>query len=103
MQVIENIQTKFSDIWIWDKGLTLLHNESTELRIVTELHRITDEPQPPAEDETQPTKPNKEEKTEEEKRKETELDKYWKAVKDNPMDFTGWTYLLQYVEQEVSF
>lgn len=32
----------------------------------------------------------------------TELDKYWKAVKDNPGDFTGWTYLLQYVEQEVS-
>ena len=32
----------------------------------------------------------------------TELDKYWKAVKENPSDFTGWTYLLQYVEQEVS-
>lgn len=31
----------------------------------------------------------------------TELDKYWKAVRDNPGDFTGWTYLLQYVEQEV--
>lgn len=30
----------------------------------------------------------------------TELDKYWKAVRDNPGDFTGWTYLLQYVEQE---
>lgn len=35
-------------------------------------------------------------------KKETELEKYWKAVKDNPADFTGWTYLLQYVEQEVS-
>jgi len=32
----------------------------------------------------------------------TELDKYWKVVEDNPSDFTGWTYLLQYVEQEVS-
>ena len=31
----------------------------------------------------------------------TELDKYWKAVKDNPSDFTGWTYLLQFVEQDV--
>ncbi len=31
----------------------------------------------------------------------TELEKYWKAVKDNPSDFTGWTYLLQYVEQEI--
>ncbi|XP_067680617.1 pre-mRNA-processing factor 39-like [Haliotis asinina] len=38
----------------------------------------------------------KAEKTE----KESELDKYWKAVKENPNDFTGWTYLLQFVEQE---
>lgn len=27
--------------------------------------------------------------------------KYWKAVNDNPTDFTSWTYLLQFVEQEV--
>jgi hypothetical protein len=31
----------------------------------------------------------------------TTLGKYWKAVKENTSDFTGWTYLLQYVEQEV--
>ncbi|XP_074663004.1 pre-mRNA-processing factor 39-like isoform X2 [Tubulanus polymorphus] len=29
-----------------------------------------------------------------------ELEKYWKAVNNNSSDFTGWTYLLQYVEQE---
>nr|CAD7429748.1 unnamed protein product [Timema monikensis] len=29
-----------------------------------------------------------------------ELDKYWKAVKEDSSDFTGWTYLLQYVDQE---
>ncbi|XP_067134956.1 pre-mRNA-processing factor 39 isoform X1 [Centruroides vittatus] len=29
-----------------------------------------------------------------------ELEKYWQTVKENPSDFTGWTYLLQYVEQE---
>lgn len=29
-----------------------------------------------------------------------ELEKYWKAVKEDPTDFTGWTYLLQYVDQE---
>ena len=28
--------------------------------------------------------------------------KYWSAVNDNPQDFTSWTYLLQFVEQEVS-
>jgi hypothetical protein len=27
--------------------------------------------------------------------------RYWKAVMDNPGDFTSWTYLLQFVEQEV--
>lgn len=31
-----------------------------------------------------------------------ELEKYWKAVNEDPSDFTGWTYLLQYVDQEVS-
>ena len=31
----------------------------------------------------------------------TPLEKFWKAVRDNPSDFTGWTYLLQYVEQQV--
>lgn len=32
-----------------------------------------------------------------------DLDRYWKAVNDDPSDFTAWTYLLQYVEQEVIF
>ena len=27
--------------------------------------------------------------------------KYWNAVHENPQDFTSWTYLLQFVEQEV--
>lgn len=27
--------------------------------------------------------------------------KYWRAVLENPHDFTNWTYLLQLVEQEV--
>jgi len=34
--------------------------------------------------------------------KSTPLLKYWKAVIDDPADFTGWTYLLQYVEQETT-
>jgi len=29
-----------------------------------------------------------------------ELEKYWKAVREDSTDFTGWTYLLQYVDQE---
>nr|XP_018912524.1 PREDICTED: pre-mRNA-processing factor 39-like [Bemisia tabaci] len=29
-----------------------------------------------------------------------ELEKYWKAVREDPTDFTGWTYLLQYVDME---
>lgn len=31
-----------------------------------------------------------------------EYEKFWKTVESNPQDFTGWVYLLQYVEQEVS-
>ncbi|CAJ0946927.1 unnamed protein product [Ranitomeya imitator] len=29
-----------------------------------------------------------------------EFDKYWKAVEANPEDFTTWTYMLHYIEQE---
>ncbi|XP_065343520.1 pre-mRNA-processing factor 39 isoform X1 [Cloeon dipterum] len=39
-------------------------------------------------------------KEEERKKRLPELEKYWKAVKDDSADFTGWTYLLQYVDQE---
>ena len=38
---------------------------------------------------------------EEKKPEPSALEKFWKAVRDNPSDFTGWTYLLQYVEQQV--
>lgn len=42
------------------------------------------------------------EKEDKKPKKLPELDKYWKAVNDDPADFTGWTYLLQYVDQEVN-
>lgn len=38
---------------------------------------------------------------EKERKKLPDLDKYWRAVKTDPADFTGWTYLLQYVDNEV--
>lgn len=31
-----------------------------------------------------------------------DLEKYWKPVNEDWTNFTGWTYLLQYVDQEVS-
>jgi len=40
----------------------------------------------------------KEEQAKADKRKE--LDKFWKTVKDDPSDFTGWTYLLQFVDNK---
>nr|XP_023019720.1 pre-mRNA-processing factor 39-like isoform X1 [Leptinotarsa decemlineata] len=62
---------------------------------------------PTSENEAPSKKPSLEpavEKEKEEKpakpKKLPELDKYWKAVNDDPTDFTGWTYLLQYVDQE---
>ena len=64
---------------------------------------------PTSEGETPSKKPSlesaavKEEDKKEKPKKLPELDKYWKAVNDDPTDFTGWTYLLQYVDQEVSF
>lgn len=32
-----------------------------------------------------------------------DLEKYWKPVNEDTTNFTGWTYLLQYVDQEVMF
>lgn len=60
---------------------------------------------PTSENEAPTKKPSLEATTEKEEKpkpkKLPELDKYWKAVNDDPTDFTGWTYLLQYVDQEV--
>ncbi|XP_050296241.1 pre-mRNA-processing factor 39 isoform X2 [Anthonomus grandis grandis] len=66
------------------------------------------DPTSPTSENDAPCKKSKEDKEEKEKeevakakpKKLPELDKYWKAVNDDPTDFTGWTYLLQYVDQE---
>ncbi|KAJ2953319.1 hypothetical protein O0L34_g906 [Tuta absoluta] len=52
--------------------------------------------------ESKPIPAEKRSSTEEKPKKKVlpELDKYWKVVNDDPTDFTGWTYLLQYVDQE---
>ncbi|XP_018793549.1 PREDICTED: pre-mRNA-processing factor 39 [Bactrocera latifrons] len=42
----------------------------------------------------------KEKEKEKERKRLPDLDKYWRAVKEDPADFTGWTYLLQYVDNE---
>ncbi|KAJ8723916.1 hypothetical protein PYW07_007896 [Mythimna separata] len=52
--------------------------------------------------ESKPVPSEKRSSIDEKPKKKTlpELDKYWKVVNDDPTDFTGWTYLLQYVDQE---
>lgn len=52
--------------------------------------------------ESKPIPSEKRSSVDEKPKKKTlpELDKYWKVVNDDPTDFTGWTYLLQYVDQE---
>lgn len=52
--------------------------------------------------ESKPISTEKRSSIDEKPKKKTlpELDKYWKVVNDDPTDFTGWTYLLQYVDQE---
>ncbi|XP_037711600.1 pre-mRNA-processing factor 39 isoform X2 [Drosophila subpulchrella] len=42
----------------------------------------------------------KDNEKEKERKKLPDLDKYWRAVKEDVTDFTGWTYLLQYVDSE---
>jgi len=44
---------------------------------------------------------DKDREKEKERKKLPDLDKYWRVVKDDATDFTGWTYLLQYVDSEV--
>lgn len=39
---------------------------------------------------------------EKESKKLRELDKFWQTVRDDPSDFIGWTYLLQYVDGAVN-
>ncbi|BFF92395.1 pre-mRNA-processing factor 39 [Drosophila madeirensis] len=43
---------------------------------------------------------DKDKEKEKERKKLPDLEKYWRVVKDDPTDFTGWTYLLQYVDSE---
>lgn len=57
------------------------------------------DPSSPTDTEVVAKKPHQKSPVKEDKRL-PELDKYWKTVKDDPSDFTGWTYLLQYVDQE---
>ncbi|XP_057669540.1 pre-mRNA-processing factor 39 [Diorhabda carinulata] len=71
-------------------------------------HNETDyDPGSPTSENESPTKKQSVDTTIEKEKEEKpkpkklpELDKYWKAVNDDPTDFTGWTYLLQYVDQE---
>ncbi|UYV80457.1 PRPF39 [Cordylochernes scorpioides] len=44
--------------------------------------------------------PENDDKENKDPKEPTELEKYWQNVRENPTDFIGWTYLLQYVEQE---
>ncbi|XP_050532033.1 pre-mRNA-processing factor 39-like [Daktulosphaira vitifoliae] len=45
-----------------------------------------------------PKKRPKSNDKEKESKKLRELDKFWQTVRDDPSDFIGWTYLLQYVD-----
>ena len=53
-----------------------------------------DDEETPAADPVQ----NGEETVEKKRERSLELAKFWKTVEDDPSDFTGWTYLLQFVD-----
>uniref|UniRef100_A0A8D2N4T3 Pre-mRNA processing factor 39 n=1 Tax=Zonotrichia albicollis TaxID=44394 RepID=A0A8D2N4T3_ZONAL len=76
---------------------------STEIMSVTEMEQSPDSSPDLNEDNTQESEiPNIEslQTTDIEADFPPDFDKFWKVVEDNPQDFTGWVYLLQYVEQE---
>lgn len=78
---------------------------STEIMSVTEMEQSPDGSPDATEETTQDSKiPNVADltTTDIEANFPPEYEKFWKAVVENPQDFTGWVYLLQYVEQEVS-
>ncbi|XP_070578914.1 pre-mRNA-processing factor 39-like [Ptychodera flava] len=98
-----------------DQEATAVEEIATPVETVEEMEQETSKETESTGDLQKPESPQEEEKAEiatEEvektpspvKEKEDpppkELAKYWKVVKDNTSDFTGWTYLLQYVEQE---
>ncbi|NXF72769.1 PRP39 factor, partial [Sclerurus mexicanus] len=76
---------------------------STEIMSVTEMEQSPDSSPDLNEESTQESEiPNIEslQTTDIEAGFPPDFDKFWKVVEDNPQDFTGWVYLLQYVEQE---
>ncbi|XP_032547737.1 pre-mRNA-processing factor 39 isoform X1 [Chiroxiphia lanceolata] len=76
---------------------------STEIMSVTEMEQSPDSSPDLHEESTQESEiPNIEslQTTDIEAGFPPDFDKFWKVVDDNPQDFTGWVYLLQYVEQE---
>ncbi|XP_026704962.1 pre-mRNA-processing factor 39 [Athene cunicularia] len=76
---------------------------STEIMSVTEMEQSPDSSPDLNEEDTQESEiPNIEslQTTDIEACFPPDFDKFWKVVEDNPQDFTGWVYLLQYVEQE---
>ncbi|XP_071413247.1 pre-mRNA-processing factor 39 isoform X1 [Pithys albifrons albifrons] len=83
--------------------------EEQHMDFSTEIMSVTEMEQSPAsspglhEESTQESEiPNMEglQTTDSEAAFPPDFDKFWKVVEDNPQDFTGWVYLLQYVEQE---
>ncbi|CAG0883691.1 unnamed protein product [Darwinula stevensoni] len=89
LKTIDNLDTedvKSSDVDEYEKTATQSQDEAEEMEPEDEMFRkssllLTDRPRTSA-------------------KKLKDLEKYWKPLKEDPNDFTGWTYLLQYVDQE---
>ena len=90
LKTIDNLDTedvKSSDVDEYEKAALQSQDEADEMEPEDEMfHKssllLTDRPRTST-------------------KKLKDLEKYWKPLKEDPNDFTGWTYLLQYVDQEV--
>ncbi|KAM7443644.1 PRP39 pre-mRNA processing factor39 [Porites harrisoni] len=75
------------------------HPEGDKAASTTAVNADAEMPETKENGEAAVSQENSSDTTQDEVVNEQEL-KYWKAVKENPADFTSWTYLLQFVEQE---
>ncbi len=72
--------------------------DASAMDAAAEVEGDGDEKKADGENSPDDQKKNDEEEEKKEKKRPPELEKFWKAVKDDPSDFTGWTYLLQFVD-----
>lgn len=93
----ESAQVKKRPLEIPDEEPPSKKNKSDDDNEIEIIEQAEKEEKKDAEESSEKSDRKSREKSEEPKRS-PDLIKFWKAVENDPSDFTGWTYLLQYVD-----